>query len=210
MIFYLNAMTISFGKKIPLYQTQVFDRTENKFKKATLSEFDCRDSEDIDYVALQHDAWDFKYAISVDMFEKNRKLNNLGNISSYDRQNLKNNRFFVLEDEKNEMLGLCETTGINQIFNVQYLESNKSKKVRFKFIGQNLLAGVSKQILSSEHKEPVLSVLDPAYTAVDFYREKCGFKNVLNYSLKLEKDGLADMVSSVEERVQTPLIDLNA
>ena len=203
-------MNISFGKKIPIYQTQIFDRKTNQFKKATLSEFDCKDSEDIDYVALQHDAWDFKYAISVDMFQKNKKLNNIHDISSYERHNLKNNKFYILEDENNEMLGLCETTGINNIFNVQYLESNKSKKDRYKYIGQNLLACVSKQILSSGHEQPVLSVLDPAYDAVGFYTDKCGFQNVLQYSLKLDKEGLEKMVSTVEERVQGPIIDLNA
>lgn len=203
-------MNISFKKKIPLYQTQVYDREDNKFKKATLYEFDCKDDSDFEYVALQHDAWDFKYCISVDMFSKNKKLNNPQNVSSYDRRCLDNNRFFVLEDENNEMLGLCETTGINNIFNVQFLESNRTKKGKYKYIGQNILAGVSKQILSSKHESPRLSILDPAYNAVNFYMEQCGFEQVLNHSLQIDKDGLNNLVSTVEKRVHSPLIDFNA
>ncbi len=200
-------MNISFGKKIPIYKTQVYDRDSNQFKTATLSEFDCKDNDDIEYVALQHDAWEYKYIINVDMFEKNRKLNNPSIMSSYDKLCLNNNRFFILEDEKNEMLGLCEVTGIYNNFNIQYLESNKSKKGRYKYIGQNLLTGISKQLLSS-YEKPVLSILEPAYSAVNFYTGKCGFKNCLHSSLMMEKDGLQKLVSTVEERVQTPLLDI--
>lgn len=201
-------MNISFGRKIPIYQTQIFDKETNQFQKATLSEFDCKDEDDFNQVALQHDAWDFKYIISVDMYDKYKKLKSPEKLSSYDRQSLKNNRFFILENEQNEMLGLCEITGINNVFNVQYLESNKVMKRKYKYIGQNILAGISKQILSSQHKDPLLSILDPAYSAVDFYTEKCGFEDALHSSLKIEKDGLKKLVSSVEERVQSPIIDL--
>lgn len=202
-------MNISFGKKIPLYQTQILDKEKNQFEKVTLYEFDCKDDEDVNYVINQHDAWEYKYNISVDMFQKNRKIKNYENLSDYDRQRLQNNKFFVLENDKKEMLGLCEITGINNFFNIQYLESNNAQKSKYKYIGQSILAGISKNIISGFVSDTVLTILDPSYKSRDFYTEKCHFSNDNGY-LTMDEQALKTFVSDVEQRTQSPLIDLKA
>ncbi len=202
-------MNISFGQKIPLYQTQILDKETNQFQKATLYEFDCKDDEDINYVINQHDAWQYKYNFSVDMFGKNRKIKNYDTLSDYDKQRLQNNKFFVLENDKKEMLGLCEITGINNFFNIQYLESNNVQKSKYKYIGQSILAGISKQILSGFIPNSVLMIIDPAYTAKDFYTKKCHFSDD-NGHLIMDEQALKSFVSDVEQKTKSPLIDLRA
>lgn len=209
-VFINFAMNISFGKKIPLYQTQILDKNSNQFEKATLYELDCKDSEDIDYVINQYDAWQYKYSISVDMFEKNRKLKKYPDLSEFEKQKLQNNKFFVLENNKKEMLGLCETTGLNNFFNIQYLESNNVQKKKYKFIGQSILAGISKYISSHYSPDSKLIILDPAYTAKGFYTDKCHFSISTNEALSINKTGMDSFISDFERKTNSPVIDLNA
>ena len=207
MAFIIFAMNISFGQKIPLYQTQILDKETNKFEKATLYELDCKDDEDVDYVIKQHDAWEYKYNISVDMYEKNRRLKNYDNLPDSVKQNLQNNKFYVLENDKKEMLGLCEITGFNHFFNIQYLESNNTQKSKYKYIGQSILAGISKHILSHNIFDPVLMIIDPSYKSRGFYTEKCHFSDDKG-SLIMDEQALKTFVSDVEQKIQSPVIDL--
>lgn len=201
-------MNISFGQKIPLYQTQILDKETNQFEKVTLYEFDCKDDEDVDYVIKQHDAWQYKYNFSVDMFGKNRNIKNYDTLSDYDRQRLQNNKFFVLENDKKEMLGLCEITGINNFFNIQYLESNNVQKSKYKYIGQSILAGISKFISSYSSPNPKLIILDPAYIAKRFYTDKCYFSETPSGSLSIDKKEMDSFISDFEQKTQSPIVDL--
>ncbi len=203
-------MNISFGQKIPVYQTQILDKKSNQFQKATLFELDCKDEDDLNYVIYQHDAWEYKYNITVDMYEKRSKIKKFPDISFFDKLKLQNNKFYVLENENQEMLGLCETTGFNNNFNIQYLESNRTQKEKYKYIGQSILAGISKYILSSGNSEPVLSVNDPSFYAKDFYTKKCRFSPTNNGTLIMDKSSLESFVSDVEQRTKSPIIDLKA
>ena len=209
MFFYSVAMNISFGQKIPIYQTQVLNKETNQFQKATLYELDCKDYSDIEYLINQKDAWEFKYPMTVDMHIKNMKLKSTDSLSPIDKEFLNGNKFFVLESPENELIGLCEITGFRDRANIQYLETNKQQKEKYKFSGQSILASVAKLLLSRSDK-PILQIYDPAYDARKFYREKCGFADSEGGSLVLTKAGMENLVSNVEQRTQGNIIDLQA
>ena len=64
-------MQISFGKKIPIAQCQIYDNQQQKFVKAVISEFDCKDKSDITEIKSLGPNWQYKETISSNMGIKN-------------------------------------------------------------------------------------------------------------------------------------------
>ena len=209
MIFNFVAMNISFGKKIPIYQTHVLNKETNQFQTATLSELDCKDYDDIEYLINQTGAWEFKYPLTVDMHTKNMRLKNYEKLSPVEKEYIDENKFYVLESPEKELIGICETTGFRDRANIHFLETIKQQKEKYKFSGQSILASVAKHLLS-QSDNPLLQIYDPAYDAKKFYTEKCGFVNSEGSSLVLTKAGMENLISTVEQRTQSQIIDLQA
>ena len=94
-------MNISFKRKIPIAQCQIFDKEENKFVSATVHEYDCKTMSDICEVQKLGASWQFTNSIIYNMQVKNRCIYT-GHPNS--------SRFFNIEKGNGEIIGLalCE------------------------------------------------------------------------------------------------------
>lgn len=157
----LNA--ISFGNKIPVAKCNIRDVRQNKFVEATLVEFDCKDNSDVEEIEKLDENWEYK-----DVFRDKMKYTR-----SIMRYKVPLNHFYALKNENGEIVGIAQVKDERPDFVLNHIES---KKGQYKFIGQNMIAMLSKIALENNFKR--LYVPIPIEKARAFYTKKCGFRDI--------------------------------
>ncbi len=191
----MNNINISFGQKKPITLCKVMDRYNQKFVPATFYELDCKDSNDVKELAQAQGNWRFKNAITSNMAYKN----DIFNIVSPNR-----NRFFILQKNDGEVIGMMQTKSQNNDEIVEYLESLPTR--RYKYAGQNILASLCTAILNNKGHKIIIN--NPAQKATPFYIERCGFKQGSNTTLQMGKKGMKSLIENVEQKTQGKIINL--
>ncbi len=198
--FEMNISPISFGKKIPIMQCNVRDVWQNKSAQVTISEYDCKDYDDVKEV-LKHCAyWTYGQNIASDMESKRERYWESG--EKYPTH------FYVMQDKHNEIIGLCETIDIGNDTNVEFIESNS--RLGYKYIGQTMLAVVGKRLL--ERGGENLCVAHPYIGAICFYTDKCGFNGVYDdknfFSLFMKNHQVKDFIERVQRKTNSQILDI--
>ena len=190
-------MNVSFGKKIPIMQTQIKNLQTGNFEPATVFELDCKDAEDIEETgSLEKNSFGFANRITSNMRFKHRQFT----------KGIKdNNSFYILQNKSGETLGIAQTEeGIKKGHQLEYLETKYD--TNYKYVGQTLLASISKDIMKKDGIR--LSIFSPIPSAIKFYQDTCGFQNIGNLMLTADSKQLGAFVSQTESKTKAPLVDL--
>ena len=107
-------MNISFGQRIPTAICQIKDTKEDKFVPALVCELDCYDQSDINTISSLDGNWEHKDTIALNMRVKN-----------YDIMRGKGNdsRFYTLENDKGDILGITYVDDLEKSTEVRFIES---------------------------------------------------------------------------------------
>jgi len=189
-------MNISFGNKIPRYKCQIYDNKSDEFKNATMYELTCSSKSDLRYFKkLKDEDWIF-----IDSFQ-DKSENKYRAIKS--KEEIPKEKFYSVELKRNKPIGLCIARFDKNNVLVDYIESQNEN---YKYIGQNILAALSKN-------ENIKSMIIPRAlrTVKNFYIQACGFnlKKDEGATLELENNHLDDFVQNVEKRAQKEIEILN-
>ena len=189
-------MNISFGKKIPTAQCNILNKSSKKFEPAIIYEFDCKDKSDIDEILYSlDDNWEYKDTIAMNMGIKNFSI----------KVGMNNDaRFYTLENQNGEILGISYVDDLQQKVELRYLESKAQSP--YKYVGQNLLATIGKNLLNGDQNS--FFVRSAVSSAFDFYEKACGFKDIGCSDLKMNRDDIHKFVNKTEEKTKTQIIDL--
>ena len=189
-------MNISFRRKIPIMQTQIQNLQTGEFESATVYELDCKDDTDIIETMKPQHLWTYAKSINQNMCDK------------YIRQQKgekTNTSFYILQNKSGETLGMAQTEEqIKKAHNLSLFDTQKEKG--YKYVGQTLLASVSKDILSKDGIR--LSVFDPHPTALAFYDRVCGFQNFGDIFMSADRKQMNKFINQTEQRTKAPLVDL--
>lgn len=202
----MQVNSISFGKKIPVAQTKIYDRKSADFVSATVYEYDCKDKSDFQAIDNLKGHWSYKDVISYSMQRKHRAPNN---IESY------NKSFYVLEKPTGEIVGISEINNKEDKKEIKFIETQQTNK--YKYAGQNLIATIAKKIIDGD--EDKLVVKNPIAQSYDFYTKGCGFvperKSFGCFNDGAEPDGMQDLemnrselrrfIRQVEAKTQSPI-----
>lgn len=196
----MNVKNITFGRKIPLMKASVIDKMNGKKVPVTLSEYDCRNyADDVRMFMNSCNSMDYARSIAGGMWDK------------HCNSDLPYN-FYVLEDENNKALCICETFScINNIY-IDFIESGHDDK--HKYAGQTMIAMLGKMILNQKKNNLLVSF--PVLSAMDFYIKKCGFKPLQSKSLYnqltliMENPKIPEFINKVQKKTGSEIIDLNA
>lgn len=198
----MNIKPVSFGKKIPVAQGQIKNYKHDYYIPATLYELDCTDKEDIDEISSLSGKWLFRKIISNNM---NDKFN--GQEDIFDTSEKK---FYILQLDKGETVGIMQVHEIENSVYVDYIESKETKNNKYKYIGQLLLSTLGADALKRKMKTMVIAT--PIPSSISFYTEKCGFNRVDNILgldlLKMDRNEIKKFVSTVEEKTKSPIVDI--
>lgn len=200
---------ISFGKKIPISNVNIYDRRNDKYIPATVYELDCMDKEDIDIVKYNiythcfnermADSMEAKYLFYKSLFcfqgDSLREL----------IMDMPDKNFYILETPYEEVIGICQVKEKNEDRDlVEFLESGGGEA--YKYVGQNLLAVVAKCAAALKKDIEISLPVDDK-----FYTEKCGFRKMKpGPDLEMNPDEIDDFVKKVETRTQGKIIDIRA
>ncbi len=195
-------MQISFGNKIPISKTQVFNDKKQKFEEAVLYEYDGKNRSDVDELTEHTGDWEYKYRIAAELLTKYNKLAFDTGMSDFSRYVLENNKFYVLETKDKELAAICETHGYCNTADIHYLERNPNGN--YKLAGQAILASIAKHMLTKPEAHFIVN--DPVDSARSFYTETCGFEEETpgSHSLMMDEAGMTKLVDNFEEAVQPP------
>ena len=160
----MNISPISFGKKIPTISCKVKNNETGKYVPATLYEYDCRDTEDINEVENIPNKWGFKDVILNGMKTKKAANEKYG----VDTET----SFFVLKAPDDETIGLSYLYHRDNELAVKFIQTAPDKK--YKYAGQTMLAGHA-LIAMNDHFDK-FAVRFATDEATPFYTHKCGFK----------------------------------
>ena len=187
---------VSFGRKIPVATCQVKDKEKDKFTKAIVYEFDCKDRSDMEELKDMDGYWDFKTALYNDMLHtRGRKLKG-GN---------DNTRYFVMEDKKSkDIIGISEVSTEGTKTNIDYIESENEHK--YKYVGQTLIAAIGTEVLYSGGTK--LTVDCPIRTALSFYEKTCKFDKSPKGKLQFEEKGLKKFIKRTEKRTKSKILNV--
>ena len=188
-------MQISFGKKIPIAQCQIYDNQQQKFVKAVISEFDCKDKSDITEIKSLGPNWQYKETISSNMGIKNFLIT---------KGRKYEGRFLAIENPEGEIIGISHFDDLKRKSELRFLESRKDH--RYKYVGQNLIATIGKILINTNQSKLIVRSAVP--TAIDFYEKTCGFKNLGHYDLEMDNDDIQRFIKQTEDRTETKIIDL--
>ena len=189
-------MNISFGRKIPIIQTQIQNKHTQKFERATVYELDCKDESDILETLKPQNKWTYAREINVNMYTKYSRLQ---------RGDDSKTSFYILQNQQGDTLGMAQTEELEKKgHNLAFLDTEKDKQ--YKYVGQTLLASITKDIMNKDGIR--LSIFEPVPTAVPFYDKICGFQNIGNLLLTADRQEMQDFISKTEQRTQAPLINL--
>ena len=190
-------MNISFGKKIPIIQTQIQNTKTGQFEPATVYELDCKDESDLLEVHKPKKEWEYAHYIHENMSDKYR----YGAFS----QDFDDCFFYVLENKDGETLGMAQTEEIYEdAYDLSYLDTKKRNG--YKYVGQTLLATVAREV----HKKSadILSVFGAVDSAMSFYEKVCGFKIGEFDKPYISYEDIPAFVKQTEERTKAKIIDL--
>ena len=190
-------MNISFGRKIPIAKCHILDKEQKSFVPATVYEYDCTTKGDIQEIRKLDDSWRFTPTIANNMSIKNH---------SYYTQQPNHNRFFNIQKDTGEILGLafCEEQG--KSIDVHFLETKQDDKN--KFVGQALLASLC--IFTLNNGQTQLRVKSALKTAEDFYKKTCGFKQELKSSYLISDRHMPKFIKQTEKRTHYPIVDVQS
>lgn len=189
-------MNISFGKKIPITQTQILNKKTGTFEKATVFELECTDESDLVETMKPKDKWIYAKSINQNMLTKYIQL-------KHGEEN--DSSFYVLENKDGETLGMAETKELlNGNHNLSLFDTKKEKE--YKYVGQTLLASISKTLLERGCRR--FSIFDPMPFAFSFYEKTCGFPNYRNLYFSADINELNQFIKQTEQRTQAPIINL--
>ena len=189
-------MNISFGKKIPIMQTQILNIQTKDFEPATVYELDCKDERDILETLKPQHSWTYARDINQRMCDK---------YIQQQKGEKNSSSFYILQSQNGETLGMAQTEEqIKNAYNLSLFDTKKDKN--YKYVGQTLLASISKDIMSKDGIR--LSVLEPHPTAIKFYDKICGFQNFGDIFMSADKEQMNKFIKQTEQRTNSPLIDL--
>ena len=197
----MQVSSVSFGKKIPVMQAQIKDIKNNQFIPVKLSEYDCKDIDDIKEVYENCTYWLFYKNIAADMNKKRERY--------IKGQEQYPNKFYVMQDKNNNIIGLCETADKGKDTNIEFLETNR--KFGYKYIGQTMLAMIGKRLLNRGGGN--LCVAHPYICALSYYTDKCGFEitddNKHFFSLYMKDNQIKSFIEKVQEKTNSPIREIN-
>lgn len=197
---------ISFGKRIPISETRIYNKNTEKFEKATLYEIDGHDGESDLEELSDSGNWRYRHEMAANMLGKIYELSSYDELSDFKKNMLDNNRYYVLKTKDGKLAVICETHGIFNFSDVHYLERDKAKG--YSLCGQAILASVVRQMLKKPDAQIVVS--DPVEKAREFYTKSCGFeeKTPGSRGIEMYEDQMRDFVQRFEQTVQAPIVDI--
>lgn len=194
----MNTISLSFGKKIPISQCQIKNTETRKFVPATFYELDCHDESDMDELKDLKGKWHFLGSIYYNMLAKNAYYQKT--------QRETPNKFYILENDKKEIVGLCQVENRNNNIFVNLLESAPDKK--YKYVGQTMLASMGNQVLNNGGQQ--LTIKHPTLDAYEFYIKKCKFKRHFNSDLKMNQSEIEGLIKRTEKRTHGEIIKIES
>lgn len=193
--FEMNISPISFGKKTPIMKSNIRDVLQNKSAEVTLSEYDCKDIDDIKEVSKKCGDWTYGGNIAKDMDKKRESY--LGGGEKFPTH------FYVVEDKHKNIIGLCETIDIGKDTNVEFLESDR--EAGYKYVGQTMLLAAGKKLLDRGGEN--LCVAHPYIGALSFYTDKCGFESIDDdnhcFSLFMDKSHIREYIDRIQRKTNS-------
>ncbi len=190
-------MNISFGQRIPTATCNILDTKENKFVSALICEYDCYDKSDIDKIASVDGDWDHKDTIVDNMKSKH---------SDIKRCKGNDTRIYTLENDEGEILGMTCVDDLEKNTEVRFIESRCDH--RYKYVGQNLLATLGQGVLNGRQNR--LIIRSAVASAFDFYEKVCGFKDIGQSNLEMNRFDIHKFIKRTEERTQSPIVNFRA
>ena len=203
---------ISFGKKIPLINCQIQDKTTGNFIPATLSEYDCKDEQDILEIVFTGKQWYFSEAIIKNMgkkfklnklFEENPLLKKTKFRKEPKSKDEYEKRFFVMQLEDGRTVGICQGQNKDSSLKLDYLES---QNINYRFIGTTILASLGIKTLQEGNNS--ITIDSGTTESEDFYTDKCGFKHYTDDTFKLDKKHIKKLIKQTQKETQSPIVDL--
>ena len=202
----MQVNSISFGKKIPIAQTQIYDRKSAGFVPVTVYEYDCKDKSDFQAIDNLKGHWAYKDVISYSMQKKHRAPNNIENY---------NKSFYILEKPAGEIVGVSEIHNKENKKEIKFIETQQTNK--YKYAGQGIIATIAKTIINGD--EDKLIVKNPVAQSHDFYTKGCGFvperRSYSSFDDGSEANGMCDLemnrselrrfIRQVEAKVQSSI-----
>ena len=190
-------MSIVFGRKIPIIQTQIQNNKTGCFEPATVFELDCHDEQDLLETLKPSTKWIYAKQINQNMLKKYTQIKQ-GNGKNTDT-------FYILQNKYGETLGMAQTQKMKKnAFNLALIDTKKDKD--YKFVGQTLLASISKDIINKSGIR--LSIFEPIQSAVPFYDSVCGFQNFGDMFLSADIRQMNTFIKKTEHQTSAPLINL--
>ncbi len=181
-------MQVSFGKKVPIMQCSIKDVQRKMTVPATIYEYDCQCSSDIEDMLYAGRDWFYNINLACDMKDKYEKENFMDEISP--------RHFYVMENQNGKMLALCETKEVDSDIQVEFIETEHNKEQ--KYCGKTMLAALGKKVIENNGSKLMINI--PLNSAFDFYVQGCGFNTLSGNSLKLqmEKHKIKNFISETE------------
>jgi len=162
----MNICPVSFGKKHYISTCQIKDKEQNKFVPASLVQYDCEDTSDVDEMLSGALKWQFRNAVACQMFHVNSTKD--FKTPSYS--------FFAIENQNKEIVSVAQVKDFGQDLVLDVLESDPDKK--YKYCGLNMMNFLRNYALQNNFKRIYIPI--PVESAKDFYVRKCGFREVKN------------------------------
>jgi len=191
-------MQISFKQKLPLYTHLIFNNQTKQFENATFYEITCDDSKDVDYFSKNRQ-WKYMDILHDDVCSTYNSF--LKNNSKKVVNKPFDIKFYSIETDENDIAAICETNEFGKNKNIELLESNNKN---YKYAAQTMIACLAKEIIKNSGNK--LMVRFPMPMAMDFYKLGCNFKKD-DAGISLNKDGMEDLIGTVEKRVKSRILD---
>lgn len=196
----MNVKNITFGRKIPLMKASVIDNMSGKKVPVTLSEYDC-----------------FDYPNDINMFLRSASSMNYANSIAHNMRVKYHDfespyKFYVLEDENEKAVCICQAEKSDNNLNIEFIESKHDDE--HKYAGQTMIAMLGKILLNGNGHN--LYVLFPLPSAINFYLKKCGFEflhpqsGLNKIALVMPNHKIKKFINSVQHETGSQIIDLNA
>ncbi len=198
----LKVSSVSFGKKIPLTRCQIFNNKSKQFVGATFYELDAQDITDAYEIEKAKGLWNFKKYILKDINDilVNRYPDYFKRLFPQEA------KFYIMQPDDGETVGMMKVMSDSKNYHVIEIESNPLKK--YKYVGQNMLASLSQNVLSKKGK--AIFIDNPLESALNFYDKKCGFNKNLNGDWVISRSQMRKLIKNTQDKTCTKLIDLSA
>ena len=188
-------MNISFGKKIPIAQCCVFDNKQRQFVPVTVNEYDCTTMTDFVEVRKLDSTWKFADTIARSIYAKN---------DCYYRKIPNTYRFFNIEKDNGEVLGIAACDEKQGSLDVNFIETNPDKK--HKFVGQTFLASLAGHSVNMGKFK--LKIKNAIESSVGFYQVVCGFNRNYEDDFEISRRNIPEFINQTETRTNSPIINI--